>query len=115
MPRGGSKPGERRGGRARGTPDKATAARRAAMAAAVANAFDAMTPEQVAALKPAEVMLMAMHRAVRAGDVLLAVNIAERAAPYYNRKLTGPIEVQGKLTLGELVLASLHRGGGSGE
>jgi hypothetical protein len=106
VPRGGSKPGERRGGRAKGTPDKATAARQAAMAAAVADCFDSMTSEEIDVLTPAEVMLLAMRHAVRSRDILLAVNLAERAAPYFNRKLTGPVEVRGGLTLEQLVLAS---------
>ena len=51
MPRG-SAPGERRGGRAKGIPDKATAARQAAMAAAVADCFASMTQAQIEALTP---------------------------------------------------------------
>lgn len=95
MPRG-SQPGERRGGRKKGTPDKATAERQAAMRAAVAECFATMTPAEIEALSPKEIMLRAMHTAAKSGDVLLAVNIAERAAPYYDRKLTGPLEVKGQ-------------------
>ena len=72
MPRG-SAPGERRGGRAKGTPDKATVARQAAMAAAVADCFASMTEAQIEALMPKEIILRAMHTAAKNGDVLLAV------------------------------------------
>jgi hypothetical protein len=40
MPRGGSKPGERRGGRKKGTPNKRTAERQAAIAAITASGKD---------------------------------------------------------------------------
>jgi hypothetical protein len=103
MPRG-SAPGERRGGRAKGTPDKVTVARQAAMAAAVADCFASMTDAQIEALKPKEIMLRAMHTAAKNGDSLLAVSIAERAAPYYDAKITGPVNIQGRLTLEQLVL-----------
>src|SRR5580704_5935890 len=109
MPRGGSKPGERRGGRAKGTPDKATAARQTAMAAAVADCFATMTAVEIEGLKPKQVMLMAMHSAMKSGDVLLAVNIAERVAPYYDAKISGPVNVEGKLTLEALVLGAISK------
>jgi hypothetical protein len=82
------------------------------MAAAVTDCFDQMTPEQVDALTPADVMLAAMRHAIRSRDVLLAVNLAERAAPYFNRKLTGPVEVRGALRLEQLVAASYQPGKG---
>jgi hypothetical protein len=106
MPRG-SAPGERRGGRAKGTPDKATAARQAAMAAAVADCCAKMTAMEIAALTPKQVMLLAMQSALKSGDVLLAVNIAERAAPYYDAKITGPVNSQRGLTLEALVMGAI--------
>ena len=108
MPRG-SAPGERRGGRKKGTPDKATAARQAAMQAAVANCFASMTAAEIEALTPKEIMLLTMQAAAKNGDALLAVNIAERAAPYYNSRLTGPLELKGRLTLEQIVAATMAR------
>ena len=105
MPRG-SAPGERRGGRKKGTPDKATAARQAAMQAAVADCFATMTAAEVEALTPKQVLLLAMQAAVRNGDVLLAVNIAERAAPYYDAKITKAEVATRDLTLEEMVQRS---------
>lgn len=106
MPRG-SALGERRGGRKKGTPDKATAARQAAMQAAVADCFATMSAAEIEALTPKEIMLRAMHAAAKNGDTLLAVNIAERAAPYYNSRLTKADLTNRDLTLEELVLRSL--------
>jgi len=108
MPRG-SQPGERRGGRKKGTPDKATAVRQAAMQAALADCFATLTLAEIEALSPKEIMLRAMHTAAKGGDVLLAVNIAERAALCYDRRLTGPQEISGKLTLEQLVMAAMQR------
>jgi hypothetical protein len=104
-----SRCGERRGGRAKGTPDKATAARQTAMAAAVEDCFATMTQAEIEALTPKDVMLRAMHTAARKGDTLLAVNIAERAAPYFNAKITGPIDIQGRLSLEQLVMGAISK------
>jgi hypothetical protein len=89
-PRGG-KPGEGRGGRAKGALDKATVARQAAITAAVADCFSTMTLAEIEALTPAELMLRAMHPAAKNGDTLLAVNIAERAAPLLQRESCGDV------------------------
>ena len=81
MPRG-SVLGERRGGRKKGTPDKATAARQAAMQAAVADCFATMTPAEIEALTPKEGSHAAgdSHRC-QSGDVLQA-DAAMLATPW---------------------------------
>ena len=69
-----------------------------------------MTPAEIEALTPAELMLRAMHTAAKNGDTLLAVNIAERAAPYYNAKVAAmSVDVRGNLTLEQLVLQATSR------
>lgn len=75
--------------------------------AAVADCFATMTQAQIEALTPKEIMLRAMHTAAKNGDTLLAVTIAERAAPYYDSKITGPLNIQGKVTLEQLVMAAI--------
>jgi hypothetical protein len=79
------------------------------MAAALADCFASMTEAQIEALTPKQVMLMAMQSAMKSGDVLLAVNIAERAAPYYDAKITGPATIEGKLSLEALVLGAISK------
>ncbi len=83
----GAKPGERRGGRARGTPNKATVDREAALAAAHRRATDGMTEAERASLSPLDVMLLAMRIAVQEGDWRLATSVAAAAAPYVHPKL----------------------------
>ena len=80
------------------------------MAAAVADCFDQMAPEQVDALTPADVMLAAMRHAIPLTRHSTGREFAQRAAPYFNRKLTGPVEVRGAITLQQLVVASYQPG-----
>lgn len=93
MPRGGSQPGERRGGRQKGTPNKATAAREAAIRAS--------------GLTPLEYMLKIMRD--RRAEPARRDWAAGAAAPYIHSRLqaieleTPPAEVNVKIDL--LILA----------
>ena len=77
MPRG-SKPGERRGGRQRGTPNKKTALRNAAIAAAAAN------PER----SPLDFLLGIMRDPN--GSLELRIRVAQAAAPFTHGILAMP-------------------------
>jgi hypothetical protein len=73
MPRG-SKPGERRGGRQRGTPNKKTALRSATLAAAAAN------PD----MAPLDFLLGIMRDPNVSSD--LRIRVAQAAAPLHSRE-----------------------------
>src|SRR3981081_2990934 len=73
MPRG-SKPGERRGGRQRGTPNKKTALRSAALAAAAAN------PD----MAPLDFLLGIMRDPNLSSE--LRIRVAQAAAPFIHSK-----------------------------
>ena len=77
----GSKPGERRGGRIAGTPNKATTKRQAEIAAS--------------GLTPLEFMLNVMRESER--DVMVRLEAAKAAAPYVHPKLAS-VEVRGQVT-----------------
>ena len=85
MPRG-SKPGERRGGRQKGTPNK-----KAPKVIQTGTAFDTavqMIPHDVIdAMKPAEFLDLAWKLLAKAGFGQAAASIAEKAAPYFSPKL----------------------------
>jgi hypothetical protein len=78
----GSKPGERRGGRAAGTPNKASAAKAAEVAAS--------------GLTPLDFMLSILRDTEKPEDVRL--DAAHKAAPYVHPKLAN-IEHSGDLTV----------------
>ena len=88
MPGGGSKPGERRGGRQKGTGNKAVAARQAALEDAERRATEGMSPDEIKLLSPLDVMLLAMRTAVQEGKLSSALVAAKEAAPYIHAKLT---------------------------
>ena len=71
MPRG-SKPGERRGGRQRGTPNKKTALRNAALAAAAAN------PD----ISPLDFLMGAMRDPTTSGDLRIKIALAAVRLPH---------------------------------
>lgn len=83
----GSAPGEYRGGRRKGTPNKATAERRASIDEALSAAFDVLAPEQIDQISPATVMITAMRGLVRARLIGPAVTLAKEVAPYFDAKL----------------------------
>jgi hypothetical protein len=93
MPRGAS-PGERRGGREKGVPNKATAEKRAGVEAALAVAFAALGPERIDQLSPAQLQLIAMREAAKAGYVQAALAVAKEAAPYFDAKLASKISAE---------------------
>lgn len=82
----GSAPGERRGGRQKGTPNKATAERAADIHAALATAFAALGPDFIDGLSPAALQLIAMREAAKAGFIQASLAIAKEAAPYFDAK-----------------------------
>lgn len=83
----GSAPGERRGGRQKGTPNKAKAAQRESVAEALKVAFAALGPIAIDEMSPAEIMRLASREAIKAGHVLSGVAMAKDAAPYFDAKL----------------------------
>jgi hypothetical protein len=84
----GSKPGERRGGRKAGTPNKARVNREEAAAEAERRATEGMSPDEIADLSPLAVMLLAMRTAVKDGKLSVAAAVAKEAAPYLHPKLS---------------------------
>jgi hypothetical protein len=82
----GSKPGERRGGRKKGTPNKATNAKRNELEDALAEAFRLLGPVAIENLTPLQVMLRSMRTLLHAGLVQPALAIAKEAAPYVDAK-----------------------------
>jgi hypothetical protein len=83
----GSRPGERRGGREKGTPNKRTAALRAALLAEF----------ELSGGTPLDVILSVMRNP--ALPLQLRFDAAVKAAPFCHPKLA-PIEHRGKLNLG---------------
>lgn len=82
----GSSPGERRGGRQKGTPNKATVEREAKLAEARDRILASITPEQIAAMSPLDIMLQAMQLEAQSGEWRVAAALAEKAAPYLHPK-----------------------------
>lgn len=85
MPRG-SSPGERRGGRQKGTPNKATVEREAKLAESRERILASLLPEQIAAMSPLDIMLQAMQIEAQSGDWRAAAALAKEAAPYLHAK-----------------------------
>jgi hypothetical protein len=85
MPRGAA-PGERRGGRQKGTPDKATAERQALLDQALADAFAALGPEFIDTLSPAQYQDRVWREAAKAAHHRAAFVMAGQAAPYFDAK-----------------------------
>src|SRR5947209_103510 len=85
----GASPGERRGGRAKGTPNKATAERRDALNEALKLAREHLGPEEIELLgkSPANLMRFAAIEAAKAGLWREATAMARDAAPYFDKKL----------------------------
>lgn len=92
MPAGAS-PGERRGGRAAGTPNKATEERTEIFRRVMAVAFGEFSQEFIDSLSPAQAMRVAMRIAFRNKLVPEGLQLAKDAAPYFDRKLA-PMEAQ---------------------
>lgn len=85
MPRGAA-PGERRGGRAKGKKNKKTEEYIDFYRKAEVAACEALTPEQIKALTPRDVLMMAMQVAVTGKNLALAAKSADAIAPYEHSK-----------------------------
>ena len=83
----GAKPGERRGGREKGTPNKATQERENRLAELMQAATEEIGEEAIEAMTPLEVLTFGMHLAAKMGMWFKAVDIAEMAAPFVHPKL----------------------------
>jgi hypothetical protein len=77
MPGGGSKPGERRGGRKRGTPNKASAARQAEVAASGITPLEVMLDNMRVAHQRAGELLSELIADVKAGEVKDTMTVLE--------------------------------------
>jgi hypothetical protein len=84
----GAAPGERRGGRQKGTTNKLTKARDESEKAARAVAFGSLTEDQIQALTPKDIFRLVAHHAVRTMDIPLMLKAASELAPYVHPRLT---------------------------
>lgn len=82
----GAAPGERRGGRVKGTPNGATVAKKEGLEAALKLAFAALGNEVIDNLSPANMLRVAAHEAAKAGFIQSALSIAKDAAPYFDAR-----------------------------
>jgi hypothetical protein len=85
--RGGSKPGERRGGRQTGTPNVATVEREERLDDAMLAATAAIGAEAISQMQPIDVLIFAMRLFASAGSWGKAADIASDAAPYIHHRL----------------------------
>ena len=90
----GSAPGEYRGGRKKGTPNKAKAEERSGIAEALKVAFADIGPEAIDNLTPAQMLRFAARAAAKAGFVQAACALAKDAAPYFDRRADGGDEAK---------------------
>lgn len=84
----GASPGERRGGRQKGTPNKATVEREQKLSEARERILVTLAPEQIAAMSPLDIMLQAMQIEAQSGDWRAAAALAKEAAPYLHAKMS---------------------------
>jgi hypothetical protein len=82
---GGRRPGA---GRPPGRRNKATVARELLASQAIAEVMAKLGPADAERLTPLEVMTIAMRVQMQAGDLMAAVSVAERLAPYCHPKVT---------------------------
>ena len=87
MPGGGSKPGERRGGRQKGSRNKAKIELEAKLSEARGRAVAGITTTEIAAMSPLDIMLRAMQIEAQTGEWRAAAALAKEAAPYLHAKL----------------------------
>lgn len=83
---------EVRRGRPPGTGNARTLERRAEIQGAMAEVFASLTPEEIENIKPIDVFRLVTIGAVKANDHVLAMNAADKWAPYVHAKLA-PIQV----------------------
>lgn len=72
------------GGRKKGTPNKVTLAQVRAFSEL---GKEALPDSVLKAMKPVDVLLMVMRKAVKAGNMPVALQAAEKAAPYCHARL----------------------------
>lgn len=80
--------GRKTGGRQKGTPNKATAAKQAALDAAAG----LIPPEIIDRLTPAEYLDAVWKALAKSGEMTAALKVAIEAAPYFNAKKVAKAE-----------------------
>ena len=81
---GGARPGA---GRPAGSPNRATIARELAASTAIDLVLSQLAPGQAEKLTPIEVMSLAMSALLSSGNLMGAVAVAEKLAPYVHAKV----------------------------
>lgn len=77
-----------RSGRPPGAKNKSTLAKEALASAAVQALTEKLTPEEIAAMTPLQVLLACMAASFQAGDLAAARVAAAEAAPYCHSRVT---------------------------
>ena len=75
------------GGRVKGTPNRATAAKVAGLLEAERELGAKLSEAEAKAMKPLDTILAVMRMALKAGNTQLALAAAEKAAPYCHPRL----------------------------
>jgi hypothetical protein len=88
----GAKPGERRGGRQKGTPNKVKSAEVTNFAEAMKIAVLAAGPELIDSLTPAQLLRHFSREATKAGFVQAGLAWAKDCAVYFDRRMDGEDE-----------------------
>jgi hypothetical protein len=78
-------------GRPKGSRAKATVARELAANNAIDETLSRLTQDEIKRLLPLEIMILAMHLQLQAGNLMGAVAVAEKCAPYLHAKLSSNI------------------------
>lgn len=84
----GAPPGHTRGGRPRGSKNKKKLNDRESIGQALDLAFKELGKDKIVEMSPANILRFAMHVAAVNGHGLAATSFAEKAAPYFDPKLT---------------------------
>jgi hypothetical protein len=83
-PHGGARPGA---GRPKGHKNKKTLQRELMANQAIDDVLAKLSPDDIEKLLPLDVMILAMSTMLKAGNLLAAAAVAEKAAPYCHSKL----------------------------
>ena len=78
--------GRKTGGRTKGTPNKKTLEKTAAIDAAINGVLDDLTPEQIAEMGPRDALLRVMRWALQARALPLFIDVATVLLPYMHAK-----------------------------
>jgi hypothetical protein len=81
-------------GRPKGSRAKATVARELAANNAIDETLSRLTQDEIKRLLPLEILVLAMHLQLQAGNLMGAVAVAEKAAPYLHAKLSSNVPPQ---------------------